>query len=135
MFQKVIPALARHHRVYALDYPGHGWSEIPRLAYSPELFVRTVDQFLGRLDIHGVTLAGESIGGSVALLLAARRLPRVRGVIAINPYDYDRGRGLRRSSVLANLVFGALPIPLLGAAVLRLRNPSRSGRHRPGPGQ
>jgi pimeloyl-ACP methyl ester carboxylesterase len=128
MFQKVIPELARHHRVYALDYPGHGWSEIPRLAYSPELFVRTVDQFLDRLDIRGATLAGESIGGSIALLLAARRHPRVRGVVAINPYDYDRGRGLRRSSVLANLVFGALPIPLLGATVLRLRNPFVEGR-------
>jgi pimeloyl-ACP methyl ester carboxylesterase len=128
MFQKVIPELARHHRVYALDYPGHGWSDIPRLAYSPELFVRTVSRFLDRLDIHEATLAGESIGGSVALLLAARRHTRVRGVAAINPYDYDRGRGLRRSSALANLVFGAVPIPLLGATVMRLRNPFVEGR-------
>jgi pimeloyl-ACP methyl ester carboxylesterase len=122
MFQKVIPDLARHHRVYALDYPGHGWSDIPRVDYTPEFFVRVVGRFLDRLDIRDATLAGESIGGSIALLLTARRHPRVRRVIAVNPYDYDRGRGVRRSSTLANLIFATSRIPLLGATVMRLRN-------------
>lgn len=128
LFQKVIPELARHYRVYALDYPGHGWSDIPRAAYEPELFLRTVSQFLDRLDIDQATLVGESIGGSIALLLAARRHSRVGQVIAINPYDYDRGRGLRRSSTLANLIFGASRIPLVGAGIMRLRNPVIEGR-------
>lgn len=128
LFQKVIPGLARQHRVYALDYPGHGWSDIPRAAYAPELFVRAVGGFLERVVEGEATLAGESIGGSIALLLAARRHPLVGRVVAINPYDYDRGRGLRRSSALANLVFGASRVPLLGATVMRLRNPLVEGR-------
>lgn len=122
LFQRVIPRLARHHRVYALDYPGHGWSDIPAVEYSPELFVQAVGRFLDRLDIEEATLVGESIGGSIALLLAARKHPRVQRVVAMNPYDYDRGRGLRRSSALANLVFGASRIPVLGAMVMRFRN-------------
>lgn len=122
LFQKVIPRLACHHSVYALDYPGHGWSDIPAAEYSPELFVQAVSSFLERLDIGDATLVGESIGGSIALLLAARNHPRVQRVVAINPYDYDRGRGLRRSSALANLVFGASRIPVLGATVMRFRN-------------
>jgi pimeloyl-ACP methyl ester carboxylesterase len=128
LFQKVIPTLARHHRVYALDYPGHGWSDIPRASYAPEFFVQAVGQFLDRLDIDAVTLVGESIGGSIALLLAARQHPRVRGVVAINPYDYDRGRGLRRSSGLANAVFGVSGVPILGSTVMRLRNQFVNGR-------
>jgi pimeloyl-ACP methyl ester carboxylesterase len=128
LFQKVIPELARHHRVYALDYPGHGWSDIPRAAYSPEFFVRAVGQFLDRLGIDDATLAGESIGGSIALLLAARQHSRVRGVVAINAYDYDRGRGLRRSSALANLILGVSGVPLLGSTVMRMRNPLVEGR-------
>ena len=123
LFQKVIPELAKYHRVYALDYPGHGWSDIPRSAYSPEFFVRTVARFLDRLDIGEATLMGESIGGSIALLLAARRNRRVRRVVAMNPYDYDRGRGLRRSSLLANVILGASRIPVVGGTVMRLRNP------------
>lgn len=81
---------------------------------------------------------GESIGGSVALLLAARRHPRIQRVVAINPYDYDRGRGLRRGSALANLILGASRIPVLGGTIMRLRNPYvekrilRGGVHREG---
>ena len=121
MFQKVMPELAKEFRVYAIDYPGHGWSDIPRTEYSVELFVTAVARFLDRLDIEDATLVGESIGGSIALLLAARHNPRVRRVVAVNPYDYDRGRGLRRSSLLANILFGVNDVPVLGATVTRLR--------------
>ncbi len=72
LFQRVLHPLARHHRVYALDYPGHGWSDIPAGPYSPELFVTAAGRFLDRLGIRRATVVGESIGGSIALLLAAR---------------------------------------------------------------
>ena len=46
IFQKVIPELAREFTVFAPDYPGHGWSDIPDVDYKPELFTRTVAGFL-----------------------------------------------------------------------------------------
>ena len=121
MFQKVVPGLATRFRVYALDYPGHGYSDIPNATYSADFFVTTVAHALDRLDIKDAVVVGESIGGSIALRLAARHNPRVRRVVAINPYDYDGGRGLRRSSALANLLFGLNNVPVLGATVSRLR--------------
>lgn len=51
----------------------------------------------------------------------AQHNPRVRRVIAINPYDYDSGRGLRKSSGIANLIFGLNDFPLVGSTVQRLR--------------
>jgi pimeloyl-ACP methyl ester carboxylesterase len=121
MFQKVVPELARQFTVYAVDYPGHGWSDIPAAEYSVELFVAAVAGFLDRLQLQDVTLVGESIGGTIALLLAARHHPRVGRVVAVNPYDYDRGRGLRRSSPLANAIFAVNDVPVVGATVSRLR--------------
>ena len=121
MFQKVVPVLSQHFRVYALDYPGHGYSDIARADYTVDFFVRSVAGFLDRLNIENAVLAGESIGGTIALLLAARKNQRVRAVVAINPYDYDAGRGLRRSSTLANVLFGVGNIPILGATAMRLR--------------
>jgi pimeloyl-ACP methyl ester carboxylesterase len=121
MFQKVIPELAHRFRVYALDFPGHGFSDIPKTQYSAELFVTATTRFLDQLDIRDAVVAGESIGGTVALLLAARRNPRVRSVVAINPYDYAGGRGIRRSSLLANILFGLNNVPVLGSTVTRLR--------------
>jgi pimeloyl-ACP methyl ester carboxylesterase len=121
MFQKVIPELATRFRVYALDYPGHGHSDAPGADYAAEFFVASVAGVLDRLNIQDAVLAGESIGGTIALLLAARRNPRVRGVVAVNPYDYDRGRGLRRSSALANLFIGMSGVPLIGGAMGRMQ--------------
>jgi pimeloyl-ACP methyl ester carboxylesterase len=121
IFQKVVLALAQRFTVYALDYPGHGYSDIPRAEYRRELFVTAVAGFLDQLDLRRVTLAGESIGGTIALLLAARRNQRVERVIAINPYDYAAGRGIRRSSALARILFTLGDIPVLGSSIMRLR--------------
>jgi pimeloyl-ACP methyl ester carboxylesterase len=121
MFQRVVPALAKQFRVYAPDHPGHGYSDIPKAEYGPELFVSSVAGFLEALEIKDAVIVGESIGGSIALLLAARHHPAVRRVVAVNPYDYDGGRGIRRSSMLANLLFGINDVPILGATFARLR--------------
>jgi len=69
-----------------------------------------------------VTLAGVSIGGSIALIIAARRNPRVVRIIAINPYAYAKGRGMARSSIFGWLVTNASLLPVIGETVMRLRN-------------
>jgi pimeloyl-ACP methyl ester carboxylesterase len=122
LFEKVVPELSRHFTVYALDYPGHGFSDIPKARYDAAFFTEAVEGFLDRLDLRDVTLAGVSIGGSIGLIVAARRNPRVARVIAINPYDYAKGRGMARSSVLGWFVIYASLLPVVGETVMRLRN-------------
>jgi pimeloyl-ACP methyl ester carboxylesterase len=122
MFQKIVPVLAARFRVLALDLPGHGWSDIPDASYDADYFVHRVGKALDRLQVKDAVIVGESIGGSIALLLAARHHPAVRGVVAINPYDYAAGRGIRRSSLLANLFFGLLNVPIVGPTINRLRS-------------
>ncbi len=121
MFQKAIPELSKYFRVYALDYPGHGFSDIPTVEYTPEFFTDVVARFLEQLNIQDAIVAGESIGGSISLVLAARRNPRVKQVIAINAYDYDAGRGIMRGSPVAKLLFSLNNVPILGSTFWRLR--------------
>ena len=99
LFEKVVPELARRFTVYAFDYPGHGYSDIPEAQYDAEFFAESVAKFLDVLDLHDVTLSGVSIGGAIALILAGRRNPRIARVVAINPYDYAKGRGWRQLAV------------------------------------
>ena len=122
LFEKVVPELSKHFTVYALDYPGHGYSDIPKARYDAAFFTQAVEGFLDRLDLRDVTLAGVSIGGSIALIVAARRNPRVARVIAINPYDYAKGRGMARSSLFGGFVTYAALVPVIGETVMRLRN-------------
>lgn len=121
LFEKVVPELAKSFTIYALDYPGHGYSDIPPEKYDADYFVETVEVFLDRLDLRDVMLAGVSIGASISLILAARNNPRVSRVVVINPYDYAKGRGMARSSFLARLVVAAADVPILGETVMRFR--------------
>jgi pimeloyl-ACP methyl ester carboxylesterase len=121
LFQRVFPALSKRFQVYALDFPGHGHSDIPAAEYRAEFFIEKTAGFLEQLGIERAILVGESIGATTALGLAARRNPRVRAVVAISTYDYDAGRGTQRASLLSRVLFSTNDVPVLGATVTRLR--------------
>lgn len=122
LFEKVVPELAGDFTVYALDLPGHGYSDIPAVKYDAEFFADAVEGFLEALNLNDVMLAGVSIGGAIPLIVAARRNSRITRVVAINPYDYVQGQGMARGSLSARLVVMAAGIPVLGETVMRLRN-------------
>jgi pimeloyl-ACP methyl ester carboxylesterase len=121
IFQKVIPELEREFTIYAMDYPGHGWSDIPDADYTPAFFAGFVTHFLEALDIKDALVAGVSIGASIPLLMAAEGNRRIRGIVSINPYDYG-ARGIDRANAVAKVLFTLAPIPVLGDTVMRLRN-------------
>jgi pimeloyl-ACP methyl ester carboxylesterase len=122
IFEKIIPELEKHFTVHAFDYPGHGWSDIPKAAYAPEDFYQWTAAYIDKVDIRQAVLVGMSIGGTISLVLAARQNPRVTKVIAVNPYDYWPAGGIRKSSLAARLVLTPSGVPILGATIMRLRN-------------
>jgi pimeloyl-ACP methyl ester carboxylesterase len=97
-FENVVPALTSEYHVYAIDLPGHGQSSIVRTDYTEPVFRKAVSELLVALDLHDVTLVGESIGGVLALTVAAEVPGRVSQAVSINPYDYGEkfGGGVRR---------------------------------------
>src|SRR5947209_8459123 len=99
-FFPLVHALDPELEIVVPDLPGHGRSEAPAVAYTAAYFTDVMAGLLEACRLSNVLLVGESIGGSIALALAARRNPRVARVVAINPYDYGRGGGIRRSSTL-----------------------------------
>jgi pimeloyl-ACP methyl ester carboxylesterase len=103
--------------VIAIDLPGHGESSAPPVEYTAGYFTDAVAALLDVCDVQDAVVVGESIGGSMALTLAARHNPRVTRVVAINPYDYGRRGGIRRSSPLANVLFTAMLLPIVGPIV------------------
>ncbi|HZV98728.1 MAG TPA: alpha/beta hydrolase [Methylophilaceae bacterium] len=124
-FELVIPQLASRFTVYALDLPGHGYSSIDKNAsYDEPYFRRAVTAFIKQLDLNQLTLAGESIGGVLALTVAAELPDRISAVIASNTYDYDQryGDGVRRGNWFANLIIGNFAVPVHGAIFAALEN-------------
>jgi len=103
--------------VLAIDLPGHGESGAPSVDYTAGYFTDTVAALLDVCEVEDAIVVGESIGGSIALALAARQYKRITQVVAINPYDYGRWGGIRRSSALANVLFTAMLWPAIGPIV------------------
>ena len=121
IFEKVVPELSKTYTVYALDYPGHGFSETLDVDYVPSMFTEYVEKFLDELDIGDAILSGISIGGVITLLIAAKHNPKVRGVVSVNPYDYDKGMGVTRGNFVAWLIIRPTLIPILGETFMRFR--------------
>ncbi len=80
----VLPALARTHRVYAPDLPGSPESARPVADYSPAFLERFVAGFLDALEIEHAAVAGNSIGGLVALRLALSEPERVGSLVLVD---------------------------------------------------
>lgn len=124
-FQEVIPLLAAHYTVYAIDLPGHGYSSIDtKASYDEPYFRRAVIAFIEKLNLREVTLVGESIGAVLALTVASELPNRIQSVVASNTYDYDTryADGVRRGNFIANFVLGQFAIPVLGAVFAALEN-------------
>jgi len=119
------------------DLPGHGQSTAPRADYTADYFIDATEGLLMAWGLEDSVLVGESIGGAIALGVAARRNPRVSRVVAMNPYDYGRWGGIRRSSRLAYVLFTAMLWPGVGEVVARagtrgvLRRILEGGLHDP----
>jgi pimeloyl-ACP methyl ester carboxylesterase len=84
----VIPALAQDHDVIALDFPGFGGSDIPS-DLSPALYPATVLALMDRLGVSRATLVGNSLGGAVGVVLAARHPARVRRLVLIDSAGFN----------------------------------------------
>ena len=112
-FRHLIPLVQQHYTVYALDLPGMGYSQIvPGASYREPAMRAAVERLVTQLDLHDVTLLGESMGAVLALTTAVDLPDRVRRVVAINPYDYKGG--ILRSSLLARLIITGVLAPGLG---------------------
>jgi pimeloyl-[acyl-carrier protein] methyl ester esterase len=79
LFAPILPALARTHRVHAVDLPGHGHSP-PLASFDLPSLAAAVD---AAIDAHDVTVLGWSLGGQVALQWALTQPARVAKLVLV----------------------------------------------------
>jgi 3-oxoadipate enol-lactonase len=76
------PVFAQHHRVIRYDLRGYGNSSLPAGAYSHVDDLLALIEFLGAVPTH---LVGLSLGGRVALRVAAQAPAAVRSLSLVDP--------------------------------------------------
>jgi pimeloyl-ACP methyl ester carboxylesterase len=65
-FHKVMPELARHHTVVALDLPGLGDSTVPANGFDKDTIARRLHQAVSRLGLHDVDILAHDTGALAA---------------------------------------------------------------------
>jgi 2-hydroxymuconate-semialdehyde hydrolase len=81
-WRTVIPTLARHQRVLALDMVGFGFTERPPgIEYGMQVWLRHIEGFLDAMDVETADFIGNSFGGGIALAFAIRHPGRVRRLV------------------------------------------------------
>jgi pimeloyl-ACP methyl ester carboxylesterase len=98
-WEPVATALADRYRIIALDHRGRGdsaWD--PAGDYSTGAYVSDLEQLAGSLALERFTLVGHSMGGTNAIVYAARNPGRVRllAVEDIGPGSSASGAGAER---------------------------------------
>lgn len=110
-----IAPLAQHFRVLAPDLPGHGLTPAHLVpAYRLENLVHALWQLLGQVGVRRFVAVGNSLGGSLALLMARKQPERVAALILLAPAVF-----LSRPPWLCYL----LRPPVLGWLVAALMGP------------
>ena len=112
------PALTSRARVFALDLPGFGLSEPGERITTVPANVRVLERFVREIAGGPVLLVGNSMGGMMSILLAARAPELVRGLVLLDPALPPPASG--RSAAAAG-VFLLYALPGVGARLMRER--------------
>jgi 3-oxoadipate enol-lactonase len=83
MWQPQMPALTERFRVVRYDHRGHGRSPVPQGPYAIYELAQDVLALLEKLDLRRVHLGGLSLGGMVALWIAAHAPSRVDRLVLL----------------------------------------------------
>lgn len=83
-FARQVAHFCDDHRVVSVDLRGHGKSDAPQQEYSLEGFADDVAWMIDQLGLERPVVCGHSMGGMVAVMLAARHPEAVRARIIID---------------------------------------------------
>jgi pimeloyl-ACP methyl ester carboxylesterase len=98
VWEKQMDVLSRNYKVYALDIIGYGYSDRPRIEYTPETYIHFLRDFMDALEIERATLIGNSMGGGIAWAMAALYPKRVEKLILIDCVPPDVLKQVRNES-------------------------------------
>ena len=88
LWEPQVDALADQFRILRYDNRGHGASEVPEGPFSLQCIALNAAELIAGLDLPPVLFCGLSIGGMVAMWLAARRPQLFARILLANTSAY-----------------------------------------------
>lgn len=80
----IVNILKEDFKVFAIDLPGFGKSQIPKEVFDSKDYARIVKGFIDKMKIDKVTLIGHSFGGKISILLGAYYPELIEKIVLID---------------------------------------------------
>ncbi|KAA3614651.1 MAG: alpha/beta hydrolase [Calditrichaeota bacterium] len=84
-WKKNIAALSTNFRTIAVDLPGYGKSSKGVYPFTMEFYADVISEFLQKLNIEKATIAGHSMGGQIAMVMALKYPEQVNRLVLVAP--------------------------------------------------
>ena len=85
MWSPNVVALSEKYKVYAIDLPGHGLSDMTENCYEPDYATEYAVAILKALGLEVVYLVGHSMGGLMSINLSVRFPDMVGKLVLVDP--------------------------------------------------
>jgi pimeloyl-ACP methyl ester carboxylesterase len=114
-WKPIIPKLEKRFKVIAVDLPGHGSADwIDHRSLEPEVLAKLVFDLMDENGVEKFNLIGNSLGGWVALEMAAMNPERVKSLVGLAPAGLWHNPARTRSryalsKVMADSLKGVAP--------------------------
>lgn len=106
-WRHVFTPLATHYHVFAIDLPGFGRSDKPKVDYSPSFMMSTIIRFIDQLELDNPILMGSSLGGMLSHGIAITYPEKIKGLILV-------GGALLQPNPTQDLSLRLMQMPLIG---------------------
>lgn len=104
-WREMIPLLAPHYRVIAVDLPGYGKSGKGNLPYGMRYYADAVNALIAELKLTNVTYIGHSMGGQIGITLSLNHPESIESLVLLAPAGveaFSRGSGDWLRSVITH---------------------------------
>ena len=94
MFRNLIPALSDRFHLIAPDYPGFGYSSMPKVDkfnYSFDNLAKVIDKFIGKVGLKKYSIYLMDYGAPIGFRIATQHPERVEALIVQNGNAYVEG--------------------------------------------
>lgn len=86
---KNVADLSNHFRCIAIDLPGYGKSSKGLYPCTMEFYADVLSQFIDRMKLERVTIAGHSMGGQIGMVMALKYPQQVKRLILASPAGFE----------------------------------------------
>lgn len=89
-WRKNIEALKSNYRCIAIDLPGYGKSSKNPHTGMMSFYAKTVAEFIDKMELENVVLAGHSMGGQISMVTALQYPKKISKLMLFAPAGFER---------------------------------------------